>query len=79
MISVETQSRLAGHRIVERALRPFGPEGLDVEIAGRFERSAQFMGCAGFVSVNLELETDGERTQVEAAGPLKGDRYEKRQ
>ena len=68
MISVETQSRLAGHTIIEKALRYFGPEGLGLEIAGRCGRSARFKGCTGFVSIDLEFQVGNMRTQVKAVG-----------
>lgn len=68
MISVETQSRLAGHTIMKKALRYFGPEGLGLEIAGRSERTARFKGCTGFVSIDLEFQVDSMRTQVKAVG-----------
>jgi hypothetical protein len=68
MICVETESRLAGHAIIQKAVRYFGPAGLDLEISEQSERSARFEDCAGFVSIALALHDESRRTHVRAVG-----------
>jgi len=68
MINIETQSRLAGRTIIEKAVRFFGPDGLDLEITDRSELSARFEGANGFVGILLESHGRRKRTQVRAVG-----------
>jgi len=68
MISVETQSRLAGRTIIQKAIRYFGPEGLDLEVSEQSDRSAKFEDCTGFVSITLHLPDQSSRTHVKAIG-----------
>jgi hypothetical protein len=63
-----TQSRLAGHTIIGKALRYFGPEGLGFEITCQSERQARFGGLNGSVSIVLEFQEESRRTQVQAVG-----------
>jgi len=66
MINVQTQSRLARQTILEKAVRYFGPEGLDLEVAEQSECSARFKGRGGFVSIALEFQVASKRTHVTA-------------
>jgi len=68
VVRIVTQSRLAGHEIIGKALRYFGPEGLGFEIAERSERHARFDGRAGYVSIVLNLLEESRRTQVHVVG-----------
>ncbi len=66
MTNIETQSRLAGHTIIEKAVRFFGPEGLELDITDRSERHARFRGAASFVRIVLESHGRRKRTEVSA-------------
>jgi len=78
MVRVVTQSRLAGHAIIGKALRYFGPEGLGFAIADRSERHARFNGHAGSVSIVLDFQEESRRTQVQAIGK-EGDEQQMRE
>jgi len=68
MVSVETESRLAGHAILRKAFRYFGPQGLNLGVSEESERSLRFEDSTGFVSITLELQEKSRRTQVRAVG-----------
>jgi len=68
VVCVETESRLAGHAIIGKAVRHFGPEGLDLGISEQSERSVRFEDCAGFVSIALHLRDGTRRTHVKVVG-----------
>ncbi len=54
MVSVETESRLAGHAIPSGAFRYVGPQGLNLGVSEESERSLRFEDSAGLVSNHTE-------------------------
>jgi hypothetical protein len=68
MIGIEIQSRLTRQSVVERAIRHFGPNGLDMEIDQKSGTHAHFSRGQGYVAIELETEPTTRRTCVSISG-----------
>lgn len=63
MISLGKETRLQPTKVIEKAVRFFGPGGLGLEVRDEGEGCARFIGGGGYVSVTC---CAGEkRTQVD--------------